>query len=213
MDGEHAFSAALVLVMVNIAFASNLNDSSAMDTAMSVLQGMAEKGNSHIRSRYQLLKNLQSMIHSSLYSPPYASQSTNSAQPPSASSLHAEMTAPPTSTSPPQTQTSPFSTSAIAYFPSHPSQNSYAESQNTSPLTNPTYECTYSSATAYFPPPFDYTTLQQENSNENNNENNNDADDDPANLIPFEAYTNLDYMNMDFDWTLWTTEAARNGEV
>jgi proline utilization trans-activator len=64
MDGEHAYSAAIVLVMINIAFPRNLRDSEAMDTALSVLREMAEKGNGHIRARYNLLLNLKSMMKS-----------------------------------------------------------------------------------------------------------------------------------------------------
>ena len=60
MDGEHAFSAALVLVMVNIAFPFNARDASSMDTALSVLRGMAEKGNDYIRARHSMLVNINS---------------------------------------------------------------------------------------------------------------------------------------------------------
>jgi len=62
MDGEHAYSAAIVLVMINIAFPRNSRDNASMDTALEVLCEMAEKGNGHIRARYNLLLNLKSMI-------------------------------------------------------------------------------------------------------------------------------------------------------
>jgi proline utilization trans-activator len=62
MDGEHAFSAALVLVMINVAFPYNSRDGAAMESALSVLRGMAERGNTHIRARHSLLMDLQSVI-------------------------------------------------------------------------------------------------------------------------------------------------------
>ncbi|KLJ08058.1 hypothetical protein EMPG_16498 [Blastomyces silverae] len=58
MDGEHAFSAAIILVMINIAFPYNARDHAAMNLALDVLNGMAEKGNLHIRSLHRLLLNL-----------------------------------------------------------------------------------------------------------------------------------------------------------
>jgi proline utilization trans-activator len=58
MDGEHLFSAAIILVMVNIAFPHNARDRAAMDLALEVMKGVAEKGNSHIKSLYRLLLNL-----------------------------------------------------------------------------------------------------------------------------------------------------------
>ena len=62
MDGEHAFSAALTLVMVNVSFPFNQRDAAAMETALSVLRGMAEKGNEYIQARLTLLANLRSAI-------------------------------------------------------------------------------------------------------------------------------------------------------
>lgn len=195
MDGEHAFSAALVLVMVNIAFAINPRDSAAMDQAMSVLQGMAEKGNGHIRSRYQLLKNLQSMIHTY----PDSSRPTNSTQDPS--NPYPDNTAP---------QASPISSSSTADTPPPHNTSSNLPTNPTSTFAstsisvsnpNPSYE-----PPTYAPIPFNFATP------ENNTNNNNNEDHDIANLIPFEAYENLDYMNMDIDWTLWTAEAARSSE-
>lgn len=58
MDGEHVFSAAIILVMVNIAFPPNPRDRSAMELALQVMSGIAEKGNSHIKSLHRLLLNL-----------------------------------------------------------------------------------------------------------------------------------------------------------
>jgi proline utilization trans-activator len=62
MDGEHAFSASLTLVMVNVAFPYNERDAKAMETALSVLKGMAEKGNEYIQARLSLLMNLRATI-------------------------------------------------------------------------------------------------------------------------------------------------------
>lgn len=62
MDGEHAFSATLTLVMVNVAFPYNEKDATAMETALSVLRGMAAKGNEYIEARLSLLMNLRSSI-------------------------------------------------------------------------------------------------------------------------------------------------------
>ncbi len=62
MDGEHAFSAALTLVMVNIAFPYNQRDAATMETALTVLGGMAAKGNEYIEARLALLNNLRSSI-------------------------------------------------------------------------------------------------------------------------------------------------------
>ena len=60
MDGEHAFSAALVLVMVNIAFPYNSRDASSMHAALSVLRGMADKGNDFIKARHSMLVKMTS---------------------------------------------------------------------------------------------------------------------------------------------------------
>ncbi|KAI1380424.1 fungal-specific transcription factor domain-containing protein [Hypoxylon crocopeplum] len=62
IDGEQAFSAALLLVMVNIAFPYKEMDASAMDTALHVLQSMAEKGNKYIRACHSLLTKIRAMI-------------------------------------------------------------------------------------------------------------------------------------------------------
>ena len=62
MDGEHAFSAALTLVMVNVAFPYNDQNAAAMETALSVLRNMGEKGNEYIQARYALLMRLRSTI-------------------------------------------------------------------------------------------------------------------------------------------------------
>jgi proline utilization trans-activator len=58
IDGEQAFSAALLLVMVNIAFPYNEENASAMETALLVLQSMAERGNKYIRACHSLLAKI-----------------------------------------------------------------------------------------------------------------------------------------------------------
>jgi proline utilization trans-activator len=62
MDGEHAFSAAIVLVMVCVAFPATRLDIASMDQALELLRGMAEKGNTYIAARHQLLFDLRSLI-------------------------------------------------------------------------------------------------------------------------------------------------------
>ena len=62
MDGEHAFSAALVLLMANVAFPHNDRDASSMAQAFSVLKGMAQKGNEYIKARHALLVNLSTTL-------------------------------------------------------------------------------------------------------------------------------------------------------
>ncbi len=62
MDGEHAFSAALTLVMVNVAFPFSQQNLTAMEMALSVLRSMGEKGNEYVQARYALLTNLRSAI-------------------------------------------------------------------------------------------------------------------------------------------------------
>ncbi|KAL4896552.1 fungal-specific transcription factor domain-containing protein [Aspergillus ambiguus] len=62
IDGEQAFSAALLLVMVNIAFSYQETNASAMDMALGVLQMMAEKGNKYIQACHSLLSKIKSSV-------------------------------------------------------------------------------------------------------------------------------------------------------
>lgn len=62
MDGEHIFSAALVLVMANVAFPHNERDYVSMHQALSILKGMANRGNEYIRARHALLLNLRDAL-------------------------------------------------------------------------------------------------------------------------------------------------------
>ncbi|VUC33723.1 unnamed protein product [Clonostachys rosea] len=61
IDGEQAFSAALLLVMVNIAFPYNEPDAKSMETALQVLQGMAERGNKYIQACHSLLSKINTI--------------------------------------------------------------------------------------------------------------------------------------------------------
>lgn len=59
MDSEHAFSAAIVLVMVWVSFPSNPLNRKSMDSALELLRGMSQRGNSHMAARYELLEHLK----------------------------------------------------------------------------------------------------------------------------------------------------------
>ncbi|KAK7413371.1 Transcriptional activator [Neonectria punicea] len=60
MDGEHIFSATIVLVMVCVAFPTNTANTVAMNAGLDLLRGMGERGNTHMGARYELLANLRS---------------------------------------------------------------------------------------------------------------------------------------------------------
>jgi proline utilization trans-activator len=81
MDGEHAFSAAIVLVMVNVAFPFDSRDRDAMELALDVLKGMADKGNGHIRARREYLINLRSMVEEAPKSRPTPPVTSNTGSP------------------------------------------------------------------------------------------------------------------------------------
>ncbi|EER44181.1 C6 transcription factor [Histoplasma capsulatum H143] len=95
MDGEHAFSAGIILVMINIAFPYNLRDRAAMVLALDVLNGMAEKGNLHIRSLHRLLLSL---YHTLIPSPTESGD-----KPASAAPEHEHMSPQPAELAPPET--------------------------------------------------------------------------------------------------------------
>ena len=69
MDGEHAFSTTLTLILVNVALPYNERDATAMETAFSVLRGMAEKGNEYVQARHALLLNLRTSMGQHMTSP------------------------------------------------------------------------------------------------------------------------------------------------
>ncbi|KAJ5138225.1 uncharacterized protein N7515_003073 [Penicillium bovifimosum] len=62
LDGEYIFSAALLLVMVNAAFPLNETNARAMETALSLLRGMADRGNTYLGARHVLLLELRAAI-------------------------------------------------------------------------------------------------------------------------------------------------------
>jgi hypothetical protein len=62
LDGEYIFSAALLLIMVNAAFPHNETNSRAMEMALNLLRGMADRGNTYLGSRHSLLLELQSTV-------------------------------------------------------------------------------------------------------------------------------------------------------
>ncbi|PYH45914.1 transcription factor domain-containing protein [Aspergillus saccharolyticus JOP 1030-1] len=62
LDGEYIFSAALLLVMVNAAFPHNEPNARSMATALNLLRGMADRGNTILEARHSLLLELQSTI-------------------------------------------------------------------------------------------------------------------------------------------------------
>lgn len=59
MDSEHAFSAAIVLVMVCVAFPFDQHTTSSMISALELLRSMSQRGNSHMAARYELLDRLR----------------------------------------------------------------------------------------------------------------------------------------------------------
>lgn len=62
MDGEHAFSATIVLVMVCGAFPTNFETTKAMNAGLDLLRDMSQRGNSHMGARYELLAHLKSIL-------------------------------------------------------------------------------------------------------------------------------------------------------
>lgn len=64
MDGEHVFSASIVLVMVCVVFPTNASNMLAMNAGLDLLRGMGERGNSYMGARYELLATLRSAVMS-----------------------------------------------------------------------------------------------------------------------------------------------------
>lgn len=62
MDGEHCFSAALVLVLVCVAFPCTEQDYKTMDSALHMLQSVVGRGNDSMSPRFQLLLQVRSCI-------------------------------------------------------------------------------------------------------------------------------------------------------
>lgn len=59
MDSDYAFSAAIVLVMVCVAFPTNRQNNESMNAALDLLRGISHRGNSHLAARYRLLAHLR----------------------------------------------------------------------------------------------------------------------------------------------------------
>lgn len=76
MDGEHIFSASIVLVMTCAAFPTNVASTMAMNAGLSLLRGMGERGNSHMGARYELLAKLQTGMTPGSAPPAGATQSS-----------------------------------------------------------------------------------------------------------------------------------------
>ncbi|KND89339.1 Proline utilization trans-activator [Tolypocladium ophioglossoides CBS 100239] len=79
MDGEHIFSATIVLVMVCAAFPPNAANTAAMNAGLDLLRSMGERGNSHMGARYELLANLHAGVMPS--PPPYQAPAAAAIQP------------------------------------------------------------------------------------------------------------------------------------
>ncbi|KAG8156334.1 hypothetical protein KVR01_013786 [Diaporthe batatas] len=79
MDSEYAFSAAIVLVMVCVAFPEDTQNTESMNAALDLLRGISRRGNSHLAARYRLLAHLRAQFvpsaqHTSANEPRAASQ-------------------------------------------------------------------------------------------------------------------------------------------
>ena len=110
MDSEHAFSAAIVLVMVCVAFPTNSQNIDSMNAALELLRGMSQRGNSHMAARHDLLAHLRATFMPSAV--PKAPMKTEpapfSVQPLSMS---------PTDTTPPPTHQQPLQTTSSSASP------------------------------------------------------------------------------------------------
>lgn len=62
MDGEHIFSATIVLVMVCAAFPSTPANTMAMNAGLGLLRTMGERGNTHMGVRHELLVHLRDSL-------------------------------------------------------------------------------------------------------------------------------------------------------
>ncbi|CAN8105390.1 unnamed protein product [Discula destructiva] len=86
MDSEHAFSAAIVLLMVCVTFPTDQQTISSMTAALELLLGMSQKGNSYMAARYDLLDRLRAtFIPNAVPVPPSAAGQIS--QPDSSSNL------------------------------------------------------------------------------------------------------------------------------
>lgn len=62
MDSDYAFSAAIVLVMVCVAFPADAQNTESMNAALDLLRGISRRGNSHLAARYRLLAHLRAQF-------------------------------------------------------------------------------------------------------------------------------------------------------
>lgn len=75
MDSEHAFSAAIVLVMVCVAFPANQQNTQSMNAGLELLRSMSQRGNSHMAARYDVLAHLRATFMPDAVPPPTARSS------------------------------------------------------------------------------------------------------------------------------------------
>lgn len=73
MDSEHAFSAAIVLVMVCVAFPAERQNTDSMHAALDLLRSMSQKGNSHMAARFELLDRIRATFIPAAHPPPSSS--------------------------------------------------------------------------------------------------------------------------------------------
>lgn len=70
MDSDYAFSAAIVLVMVCVAFPTNDQNIESMNASLDLLRGISRRGNSHVAARYNLLAHLRAQfVPSAVHAP------------------------------------------------------------------------------------------------------------------------------------------------
>ena len=62
MDSEHAFSAAIILLMVCASFPPDDDNIASLRSAVDLLRSMWDRGNEHIGTRYAALLRLASLI-------------------------------------------------------------------------------------------------------------------------------------------------------
>ena len=62
MDGEHVFSASIVLVMACASLPDSETNTSSMNVGLGLLRSMAERGNSYMAARYELLAHLRDAV-------------------------------------------------------------------------------------------------------------------------------------------------------
>jgi hypothetical protein len=62
MDSDYAYSAAIVLVMVCVAFPTDEQNTESMNASLDLLRGISHRGNSHLAARYRLLAHLRAQF-------------------------------------------------------------------------------------------------------------------------------------------------------